>query len=224
MPFKKHCKITLENRHPQNTNATHYMITGEYKEIPDDAVYFCASYRQSRPVPMDREYVAIDGIRGKGHFVGLTFGIGIGGENMCWSEGEPKMYIDGEQYPSINYTGLEDYFCGSYNFGDDDRKMGFYQTYSGHYVGMYAMLGSNRTEPHHTSRMILPRFMLYRWHIPDPIYFKKDIKVTIQALGWRSGGRYLPLQDDISSVAFWYQDSICKNFPKYPTADELEIN
>ena len=53
--------------------------------------------------------------------------------------------------------------------------------------------------------------------------FKKDIKITMQALGWRSGKRYLPLQDDISSVAYWYQDSICKSFPKFPTLDELEI-
>ena len=67
------------------------------------------------------------------------------------------------------------------------------------------------------------RFSLYRWHINDPIYFKKDIKVTIQALGWRSGKRYLPLQDDISSVAFWYQDSVCKTFPEFPGVDELEI-
>ena len=64
---------------------------------------------------------------------------------------------------------------------------------------------------------------MYRWHIADPIYFKEDIKVTIQALGWRSGARYLPLQDDISSVAFWYQDSICKSFPTLPDADYLEI-
>jgi hypothetical protein len=64
---------------------------------------------------------------------------------------------------------------------------------------------------------------MYRWHITDPIMFKKDIKITMQALGWRSGKRYLPLQDDISSVAYWYQDSICKSFPKFPTLDELEI-
>ena len=49
------------------------------------------------------------------------------------------------------------------------------------------------------------RFGMYRWHIPDPVCFDEKLKVTIQALGWRSGGRYLPLQDDIASVAFWYQ-------------------
>ena len=64
---------------------------------------------------------------------------------------------------------------------------------------------------------------MYRWHVTDPIRFKKDLKVTIQALGWRSGVRYLPLQDDISSVAFWYQTLPSPVFPSYPSKDELEI-
>lgn len=64
---------------------------------------------------------------------------------------------------------------------------------------------------------------MYRWHITDPIYFKDDLKVTIQALGWRKDGRYLPLKDDISSVAFWYQDSVCKDFPALPDFDDMEI-
>jgi hypothetical protein len=67
------------------------------------------------------------------------------------------------------------------------------------------------------------RFGLYRWHIMDPVRFEKDLKVTIQALGWRSGGRYLPLMDDISSVAFWYQTEPHALFPKLPDRDTLEI-
>ena len=67
------------------------------------------------------------------------------------------------------------------------------------------------------------RFGLYRWHITDPIHFKHDLRVTIQALGWRSGGRYLPLQDDISSVAFWYQDKPCARRVPLPDKDQLEI-
>ena len=68
------------------------------------------------------------------------------------------------------------------------------------------------------------RFGLYRWHIPDPIRFGSDLRVTIQALGWRGGGRYLPLTDDISSVAFWYQTEPHAAFPKLPSKDELETN
>ena len=64
---------------------------------------------------------------------------------------------------------------------------------------------------------------MYRWHINDPIYFHSDLRVTIQALGWRSGGRYLPLQDDIASVAYWYQTLPCQPFPALGSRDELEI-
>jgi Protein of unknown function (DUF2961) len=50
------------------------------------------------------------------------------------------------------------------------------------------------------------RFGMYRWHARDPICFSEDLRVTIQALGWKSGGRYLPLEHaDIATTAFWYQ-------------------
>jgi hypothetical protein len=65
---------------------------------------------------------------------------------------------------------------------------------------------------------------MYRWHIMDPIRFTEDIRVTIQALGWREGGRYLPLQDDIASTAFWYQQEPHMPFPLLPEKDELEVN
>ena len=67
------------------------------------------------------------------------------------------------------------------------------------------------------------RFSLYRWHICDPIYFENELKVTIQALGWKPGHRYRPLQDDISSVAYWYHDGIFTDFPELPDKDYLEI-
>jgi hypothetical protein len=67
------------------------------------------------------------------------------------------------------------------------------------------------------------RFSLYRWHITDPIRFERDLRVTIQALGWQSGGRYLPLQDDIASVVYWYQTEPHGAFPKLPGKDYLEI-
>jgi len=67
------------------------------------------------------------------------------------------------------------------------------------------------------------RFSLYRWHVTDPIRFEKRLKVTIQALGWRSEHRYLPLQDDIASVAFWYQTLPMAPFPELPSRDELEV-
>ena len=67
------------------------------------------------------------------------------------------------------------------------------------------------------------RFGLYRWHLTDPVRFRKRIRITIQALGWRSGGRYLPLQDDIASVGYWYQDRPAHAPHPLPEKDLLEI-
>jgi hypothetical protein len=67
------------------------------------------------------------------------------------------------------------------------------------------------------------RFGMYRWHITDPDRFSKNFHVTIQALGWRSGRRYLPVQDDIAAVAYWYQFLPTAPFPKLPERDYLEI-
>jgi hypothetical protein len=67
------------------------------------------------------------------------------------------------------------------------------------------------------------RFGLYRWHIPDPIRFETALRVTLQALGWRKDKRYLPLQDDLASVAFWYQTLPTAPFPPLPDRDQLEV-
>jgi hypothetical protein len=68
---------------------------------------------------------------------------------------------------------------------------------------------------------------MYRWHIPDPIRFQEDLRVTIQALGWRSPlegvKRYLPLQDDIASTAYWYQAEPHADFPEFPGSNDLEV-
>jgi hypothetical protein len=68
------------------------------------------------------------------------------------------------------------------------------------------------------------RFGLYRWHIMDPIRFDKDLKITIQDLGWRHDGRYLPQKSDISSVTYWYQTEPHNKFPKLPNWEGLEVN
>ena len=194
MPFKKHCRITMENR-SQNPQTLYYMITGWLGELPDNISYFHAAYRQEHPVVKGRSYVVADGISGKGRFIGMTLSSGMNGHNTCWVEGEAKMYIDGEQYPSLNYTGTEDYFCGSYAFGNDIENKK-YQTYSGLYAGLYAILGD--TAAMYNAQK---RFMLYRWHVTDAIYFDKSFKMVMDNLGW-TGPRY----DDYTSTAYWYLD------------------
>jgi hypothetical protein len=132
-----------------------------------------------------------------------------------WGEGEIKFYIDDDEYPTICGTGTEDYFCGSYDFINQKTKQ--YQIYTTPYSGLHQIIQPDGV---YSSQM---RFGMYRWHITDPVRFEKNLKVTIQALGWRSGGRYLPLQDDIASVAYWYQTLPTAPLPRLPEKDQLEI-
>lgn len=209
MPFAKHCRITMENR-GKKEETLYYMISGWYGEIPQDAGYFHAAYRQEHPVTKGRAYTIIDGIEGRGCFAGVTLATGMNGNNTCWVEGEAKMYIDDDQYPSMNYTGTEDYFCGSYGFGND-IILNRYQTFSGMYTGLFAIMGDNR-EFYNGQQ----RFLLYRFHEKDPVYFSKNFKMTIDNLGW-TGPRY----DDYTSVAYWYLEKPSKLAKELPSDEEM---
>ena len=209
MPFAKHCRITMENR-GKKEETLYYMISGWYGEIPQDAGYFHAAYRQEHPGTKGRAYTIIDGIEGRGCFAGVTLATGMNGNNTCWVEGEAKMYIDDDQYPSMNYTGTEDYFCGSYGFGND-IILNRYQTFSGMYTGLFAIMGDNR-EFYNGQQ----RFLLYRFHEKDPVYFSKNFKMTIDNLGW-TGPRY----DDYTSVAYWYLEKPSKLAKELPSDEEM---
>jgi len=193
MPFAKHCKVTVENRGETDLHL-YYIISGCKRELPNNIGYFHASYRHEHPVTKGKTYTVIDGISGKGQFVGISLSVGLNGTNTCWVEGEAKMFIDNDIYPSVNYTGTEDYFGGSFAFGND-VYIKKYQAYSGHNVGLYALLGDNKDNYGGQER-----FMLYRWHVEDPIYFKENFRMIIDNVGW-TGPRY----DDYASVAYWYQ-------------------
>ncbi|MDF2685900.1 MAG: hypothetical protein K0S55_1081 [Clostridia bacterium] len=212
MPFKKQCLVTFENRDDQDM-VLYYQIDYIETEIPDDIAYFHAQFRRVNPLPYKDVYTIVDGIKGKGQYVGTYLLWGVN-NNGWWGEGEIKFYMDGDkEYPTICGTGTEDYFCGSYNFDVN----GHYTEFSNAYCGVPKV---NRPDGLYNSQT---RFSLYRWHLTDPIYFEEDLKVTIQALGWRSGGRYLPMQDDIASVAYWYQTIPFNKFPELGDRDYLEM-
>ena len=121
-----------------------------------------------------------------------------------------------ETFVSKDSCLTEYYFCGSYNF-DVGKDQGGYREFTTPYSGLAQVI---RPDGLYRSQM---RFGMYRWHMTDPIRFERDLRVTIQALGWRSGGRYLPLQDDIASLAYWYQTLPTAPFPPLPDADYLEV-
>jgi hypothetical protein len=212
MPFRKRCRITLENLHTE-TNACYYQINYTLTEVPQDAAYFHAQFRRVNPLPYKQVYTIVDGIRGAGHYVGTAMAWGVNNTGW-WGEGEIKFYLDGDgEFPTICGTGTEDYFGGAYNWDVN----GQYTPYTTPFLGMHQVI---RPDGAYRSQQ---RFSMYRWHIMDPIRFEQDLRVTIQALGWRSGGRYLPLQDDIASVAYWYQALPTAPFPVFPDRDYLEI-
>lgn len=215
MPFRKHCRMTVENLNDEWL-CLFYQINYVLTDVPDDAAYFHAQFRRSNPLPYKEVHTIVDGIQGQGQFVGCYMAWGVN-NNGWWGEGEIKFYMDGDtEFPTICGTGTEDYFCGSYCF--ENKKTGQYQEYCTPYVGMHQVIRPNGV---YDSQM---RFGLYRWHITDPIRFEQDLRVTIQALGWRHKcKRYLALQDDIASVAYWYQLLPTAPFPTLPDKDYLEV-
>ena len=215
MPFQKKCRMTLSNLDDKEM-VLYYQINYTLTEIPLDAAYFHAQFRRTNPLPYKEDYTILDGVSGKGHYVGTYMAWGVN-NNGWWGEGEIKFYMDGDdKFPTICGTGTEDYFCGSYNF-DVGKENGGYREFTTPYAGLPQVLRPDGLYQSNT------RFGLYRWHIMDPIRFQSELRVTIQALGWRSGGRYLPLQDDIASVAYWYQTLPTVPFAPLPDKDYLEI-
>jgi hypothetical protein len=215
MPFRKSCRITMTNIGPDDMTL-YYQIDYTLTEVPEDAAYFHAQFRRSNPLPYKSVYTILDGVEGCGQYVGTYIAWGVNNTGW-WGEGEIKFYLDNDsEFPTICGTGTEDYFCGSYDF-DLGKENGGYREFSTPYSGLSQVI---RPDGLYVSQQ---RFGLYRWHIADPVRFKENLRIIIQALGWRSDGRYLPLQDDISSVAYWYQSLPTAPFPSLPDKDCLEI-
>jgi hypothetical protein len=216
MPFRERCTITLTNL-DDDPMVLYYQINYTLTDVPEDAAYFHAQFRRVNPLPYKDVYTILDGVRGQGHYVGTYMAWGVNNTGW-WGEGEIKFYMDGDQeFPTICGTGTEDYFCGSYNFDPGEQHNSGYVEFTTPYAGLPQVI---RPDGNYRSQT---RFGMYRWHIGDPIRFEQDLRVTIQALGWRQGGRYLPLQDDIASVAYWYQTLPAAPFPALPDRDYLEI-
>jgi len=190
MPFRKHVRITLENRFVEDVDAFFYTINYALSEIDKDEAYFHAQFRRSNPVQPMQDHIILDGVKGTGHYVGCYMAWKQR-RPAWWGEGEFKVWLDGDQeFPTICGTGTEDYFGGAWCFGE---------TFSAPFLGYPYSDGT--------------RHGLYRFHIMDPIRFEQDIKIAIQALGWKNRYSYAHLEDDIASVAYWYQNEPHQTFP-----------
>lgn len=215
MPFRKKCKVTLENVNDKDQMRLYYQIDYTLTKVDPTEAYFHAQFRRSNPT-QGSIHTILDNVKGKGQYVGTFMAVGVN-NNGWWGEGEIKFFMDGDKdFPTISGTGTEDYFCGSYNF--ENKKTHQYEPFSTAYAGMHQVI---KPDGLYVSEQ---RFGMYRWHIQDPIRFDKDLKVTIQDLGWRHNNRYLLQHSDISTVAFWYQLEPHTQFLKLGSKDDLEVD
>ena len=214
MPFGTHASITLENVGPEDA-IVYYSIDYELDDsLPTEGLsYLHAQWRRSNPLEYKDVHTLLHGVTGRGHYVGTYLAWGVNSRGW-WGEGELKMYLDDDQeHPTICGTGTEDYFGGAWNF--DVPGQG-YTAFSTPYLGLHQII---RPDGLYESQQ---RFGMYRWHVADPVRFRSGCRVTIQALGWRADRRYLPLQDDIASTAFFYSTSTSQPLPPTPSVDQLE--
>lgn len=216
MPFRKKFRIEIENRGKAPV-PIYYQINYALQPVPKDAAYLHAQFRMVDRLKPKTDFTILDGVKGQGHYVGtyLTHSAFSPG---WWGEGEVKFYMDGDtDHPTINTTGEEDYFLGSYGYRRPDAQKKLQEVdFSSLYAGFHVYNKTDMwTEYYMKDRE--RRIGEYRWHILDPVRFKSDLKVTIQALGWQGPPvRYLPLDDGFSSVAYWYQAEPHAAFPTLP--------
>jgi len=210
MPFRNHACITLTNEGETKVNVVAYRVLYKLGPVDPEAAYFHAQYRRDTTSESCPEHTILDGVKGKGLYVGTYLMYNIS-ESGWWGEGEVKFFLDGDgDQPTLCDNGTEDYFGGAWNFGSfnpdnpDSKEIRFESPF----LGMPLALYENRQGPR--------KFGLYRWHLLDSIGFSEDIRVTVQALGWYPNHKYRPLTDDITSVAYWYQLEPHARFPELP--------
>lgn len=150
----------------------------------------------------------LDGVEGRGHYVGTYLALTTLVERYLWGEDEVKFYMDGdEDYPTNCGTGTEDYFGGSWSFAKQVDGKTVEQNYCTPYMGYsyYSSHGELIHNDYHNDDT-MPQRGFYRWHIQDPICFDENLKVTIQQIGVGHRGLF-ERQDD---VAYWYQTAHTK--------------
>lgn len=221
MPFRKKAKITIENQHPGDIPAFFYQINYcLYDELPEQMAYFHAQWKRERITQLQKDYTILDNVKGRGHYVGTYIALSTL-ERYWWGEGEVKYYMDGDdEYPTICGTGMEDYFGGAWSFASQVNGRTIENTYNTPFMG-YPYYSNKDTDTHnyyHNDDMPVQRGF-YRWHVMDPIHFENDLRVTIQQIGVNRHGLF-ERQDDLSSVAYWYQVEPHNKFqPLLPVKD-----
>jgi hypothetical protein len=201
MPFRKSCRITVTNEGRRRVSNLYFHVDWKrVRSLPPDTAYFHARYRQALPASGPAPYEVLS-VRGRGHYVGTVFSV-VQAEAGWFGEGDDFFFVDGEAKPSIEGTGTEDYFNDAWGL-----RVG-----TGPYAGASVAEGTG----------LGSRMTAYRWHLTDPIPFRRSLRFEFEHRGWTfnadgtvksaSGER----TDLISSVAFWYQVGVAADQPEVP--------
>jgi len=208
MPFRSRAVFTLSNEHPGPIDAVFFQIDYLEAEQAAPVSYFHAQWRRTPLTLPTVDHILLDDVRGRGAYVGSHIQL-ASLQRYWWGEGEMKFYLDGDtDFPTICGTGLEDYAGGAWAFqdvlsrGTSPRVLTYNSLYQGH--PQYLTQDRSGWSPYATAG--IPQHAIYRWHILDPVYFQSDIRVTVQQIG-HDGRDLFERRDDVTTVAYWYQDT-----------------
>ncbi|NLO34576.1 MAG: DUF2961 domain-containing protein, partial [Candidatus Hydrogenedentes bacterium] len=163
MPFKTHARMTLTNESSEELQQFFFDVNYSKTELPESSLYFHASWRRERYTQLTQDFEILPKIQGRGRYLGTHIGIIGHPDNVgWWGEGEVKIYLDGDQeFPTLVGTGTEDYVGTAYFQGE----------YAHQYEGSLLIDDVNKY------------YAFYRYHVPDPVYFHQEIRVTLQQIG-----------------------------------------
>ncbi len=205
MPFARSARIVVRNDNPNRTAGLYWQIDWrELDSLPSDTPRFYARYRQEYPAVMGRDYVVAD-LAGRGAYVGTVMSVTLA-QDGWWGEGDDFFYIDGENVPSLQGTGSEDYFNDAWGF----------RPRSGLWFGQPRWQGDDAGDSG----------VAYRWHVLDPVNFSQSLKVAFEHKGNEDdeiNGFFFERPDFINSVAFWYQVGKPKPFGELPPYESRRV-
>jgi hypothetical protein len=173
MPFRERIEIAFTNHSDRETTLYYQVDYTRQPELPADLGYLHVAFRRENPTVLRRDVVITDGLRGPGRFLGCVVGVRVVDPGDWYGEGEVKVYRDGDtDLPTICGTGLEDYVGTAWGMGQHHAPYG----------GAPLVLSARGREAEGMGT--LPDLVsFYRWHLPDPIMFETDLRVTIQQIG-----------------------------------------
>lgn len=181
MPFQDSLRLELTN-HGAMPIELYYQV--DYVLCAVEQSYLHVSWRRENPTTLGRDMVISEGIRGPGRFLGCNVGVRVLDDGIWYGEGEVKIFRDGDRdHPTICGTGLEDYVGTAWGMGP----------HAGLWAGAPLDVRRDRGQ-------VQPDMVgFYRWHVPDPIMFSEDLRVTIQQIG--AAMFFAGQEDDFESFA-----------------------